>query len=377
MPLFCSHEWEHIPKEIIEPDDEGWETVGKNRSNKLVSSMPSTPKELVAEESLEVISEDVVSIADVPEVVVQDCENDQPCHQDAANQDVEKVGSEKEPSAKEATEDKLSEAAVANTIAASSDNSVISQVQSIDASSSAPGSRKSTLKRPKKKRSSLDGSTSTGGSTYASTLSRPVLISDGDFDVASAAAALRAQKNAFEVLDEAKLKELQDKTVMDTLFVSDIGHGMASGPINLGRFGLGKYIPPDRSEEIYPIPMQQKDEEASEDSEEKANATSSATELEEKPLKSMLEEVLRNAGTRGGVVGGPTGSPSAAKSSLTTYIRDAARFTELAPHSEEHCSAAGTSVGTVPIPGIPSTPSDPLKSKATTVSKKQDDLDLD
>merc|ERR1711902_181846 len=173
--------------------------------------------------------------------------------------------------------------------------------------------------------------TSTGGSTHASTLSRPVLISDGDFDVASAAAALRAQKNAFEVLDEAKIKELQDKTVMDTLFVSDIGHGMASGPINLGRFGLGKYIPPDRSEEIYPIPMQQKDEEASEDSEEKPNATSSATELEEKPLKSILEEVLRNAGTRGGVVGGPTGSPSAAKSSLTTYIRDAARFTELAP----------------------------------------------
>ena len=338
--------------------------------------MPSTPKELVAaEESLEVISEDVVSIADVPEVVVQDCgENDQPCHQNAANQDVEKVGSEKEPSAKEATEDKSFEV----TIAASSENSVISQVQSIDASSSAPGSRKSTLKRPKKKRSSLDGSTSTGGSTHASTLSRPVLISDGDFDVASAAAALRAQKNAFEVLDEAKIKELQDKTVMDTLFVSDIGHGMASGPINLGRFGLGKYIPPDRSEEIYPIPMQQKDEEASEDSEEKANATSSATELEEKPLKSMLEEVLRNAGTRGGVVGGPTGSPSAAKSSLTTYIRDAARFTELAPHSEEHCSAAGTSVGTVPIPGIPSTPSDPLMSKATTtVSKKQDDLDLD
>ena len=129
-PFFCSHEWEHIPKEIIEPDDEGWETVGKNRSNKLVSSMPSTPKELVAaEESLEVISEDVVSIADVPEVVVQDCgENDQPCHQDAANQDVEKVGSEKEPSAKEATEDKSFEV----TIAASSENSVISQVQSME-----------------------------------------------------------------------------------------------------------------------------------------------------------------------------------------------------------------------------------------------------
>ena len=340
--------------------------------------MPSTPKELIAEESLEVITEDVVIATDVPEVVVQEYEQYQPpCHQDA-NQDVE-VGSEKEPSAKEAVkEDKLSEAA--NTIAASENaTTALSQVQSIDASSSAPGSRKSTLKRPKKKRSSLDGSTSTG-STHTSansSLSRPVLISDGDFDVASAAAALRAQKNAFEVLDEAKLKELQDKTVMDTLFVSDIGHGMASGPINMGRFGLGKYIPPDRSEEIYPIPMQQKDDEASEDSEEKANATSSA-EIEEKPLKSMLEEVLRNAGTRGGVVGGPTGSPSAAKSSLTTYIRDAARFTELAPHSEEHCSAAGTSVGTVPIPGIPSTPSDPLMSKATTtVSKKQDDLDLD
>ena len=120
---------------------------------------------------------------------------------------------------------------------------------------SAPASRKSTLKRSKKKRSSLDGSGSSSNNpvtSSSSVLSRPVLISDGDYDVASAAAALRVQKNAFDVLDQDKLQELKKlksgggAASMDTLYVSDIGYGMLSGPIGLGRFGLGKYIPPSK-----------------------------------------------------------------------------------------------------------------------------------
>ena len=124
---------------------------------------------------------------------------------------------------------------------------------------SAPASRKSTLKRSKKKRSSLDGTGNNPGQSNNSgnsVLSRPVLISDGDYDVASAAAALRVQKNAFDVLDQDKLQELKKITSgngstagaasMDTLYVSDIGYGMLSGPIGLGRFGLGKYIPPSK-----------------------------------------------------------------------------------------------------------------------------------
>merc|ERR1712079_307700 len=76
---------------------------------------------------------------------------------------------------------------------------------------SAPASRKSTLKRSKKKRSSLDGTGNNPGNGN-SVLSRSVLISDGDYDVASAAAALRVQKNAFDVLDQDKLQELKKIT---------------------------------------------------------------------------------------------------------------------------------------------------------------------
>jgi hypothetical protein len=34
------------------------------------------------------------------------------------------------------------------------------------------------------------------------------------------------------------------------LMIKDIGHGMRDGPITMGRFGIGKYTPPDRSDEI-------------------------------------------------------------------------------------------------------------------------------
>ena len=69
---------------------------------------------------------------------------------------------------------------------------------------SLPASQKSTLKRNnRKKRSSLDS-----GENNKTSLSKPVLISDRDFDVASAIAAQRRYKSAFDVLDESKIKQM-------------------------------------------------------------------------------------------------------------------------------------------------------------------------
>ena len=90
-------------------------------------------------------------------------------------------------------------------------------------------------------------------------------------------------------------------------------------------------------------------------------------------LKTMLEEVLRNgASTCNSTVDGM--SSSVAKNSLTTYIRDAARFTELtSSHSEEHCSSASVQAATIPIPT-----SEKTKLSSTILKKKEeDDLDLD
>ena len=91
-------------------------------------------------------------------------------------------------------------------------------------------------------------------------------------------------------------------------------------------------------------------------------------------LKTMLEEVLRNgASTSNSTVDGM--SSSVAKNSLTTYIRDAARFTELtSSHSEEHCTtSASVQAATIPIPT-----SEKTKLSSTILKKKEeDDLDLD
>merc|ERR1711862_600122 len=64
-------------------------------------------------------------------------------------------------------------------------------------STSLPASRKSTLKRPnRKKRNSVDSAENktSGSGTGSSSLSKPVLISDRDYDVASAIAAQRRYK---------------------------------------------------------------------------------------------------------------------------------------------------------------------------------------
>ena len=224
----------------------------------------------------------------------------------------------------------------------------------------------------------MDGTSPSSGST--SVLSRPVLISDGDYDVASAAAALRVQKNAFDVLDEAKINELKNLknpgVTLDTLFVSDIGYGMTCGPIGMGRFGLGKYIPPDRSEEIYPIPMQNKDSENT-TADQNEITSDQDNSIEDKPgsLTAMLEEVLRNGGNATTIsncsTSGLNPASSTSKNSLTTYIRDAARFTELTPHSEETCSRDLQAQGA--IPNIPTTEVLIQKKK----ENKEDELDLD
>ena len=96
-------------------------------------------------------------------------------------------------------------------------------------------------------------------------------------------------------------------------------------------------------------------------------------------LKTMLEEVLRSGGAScNSTVEGM--SSSVAKNSLTTYIRDAARFTELTSsvHSEENLStSAVAAAATIPIPT-----SENMKFRETTTQqilkkKEDDDLDLD
>merc|ERR1712066_539196 len=91
-------------------------------------------------------------------------------------------------------------------------------------------------------------------------------------------------------------------------------------------------------------------------------------------LKTMLEEVLRSGGAScNSTVEGM--SSSVAKNSLTTYIRDAARFTELTSsvHPEENCSTSAAAA-TIPIPT-----SENMKFRETTtqqILKKKEDDDL-
>ena len=109
---------------------------------------------------------------------------------------------------------------------------------SSERSSSAPSSRRSTLKKQnRKKRPSLDDDKSekSGGSSI-----RPVLIQDGLIDITAGGLLMSRPlvKRPTDVLDE------------QALMIKDIGHGMRDGPITMGRFGFGKYTPPDRSDEI-------------------------------------------------------------------------------------------------------------------------------
>lgn len=256
-------QWEDIPKEISLDPNEGWETAtgGKRGSRRALHVTPIESRDLTPEGSDKPIQIEPVKVT---EIEIRPTPMEEPIP------------------------------------------------DSQDESQSAPVSRKSTLKRPiRKKRASFDGN-----SDHSKTsLSKPVLISDRDFDVASAVAAQRrCNKSAF--FDQGKLESMMaDKKTFDTLFISDIGHGMCGGPINLGRFGMGKYVPPDRSNEIYPIPMQEKSEEASELSNEDEEASNAAQKY---ILKTMMDEVTGKAAAAG-----------------LTYIRDAERFTEISRNSFE------------------------------------------
>jgi hypothetical protein len=108
--------------------------------------------------------------------------------------------------------------------------------ESSERSASAPSSRRSTLKKQnRKKRPSLDDGSSGSGSSI-----RPVLIQDGLIDITAGGLLMTRPliKRPSDILDE------------QALMIKDIGHGMRDGPITMGRFGLGKYTPPDRSDEI-------------------------------------------------------------------------------------------------------------------------------
>merc|ERR1711997_191353 len=237
--------------------------------------------------------------------------------------------------------------------------------QNSSSSVSLPASRKSTLKRNnRKKRASLDSSENKTGcgsaSGSSSILSKPVLISDRDFDVASAIAAQRrCNKSAFEVLDESKIRDMVNnhsttihpnagaagqsvKTTFDTLYISDIGYGMSGGPISMGRFGLGKYMPPDRSNEI--IPLEQSTAEKIVETNDSVTDTINSKEDscsdnagdKTSIIKAMMDQVIRTSSGNGKIdaaaatpCGGGTGNPISGTGSSLTYIRDAERFTEL------------------------------------------------
>lgn len=74
------------------------------------------------------------------------------------------------------------------------------------------------------------------------------------------------------------IKRPTDLLDEQALMIKDIGHGMREGPINMGRFGIGKYTPPDRSDEILSsiVARQIKDEEQNEEEEKEATTATDA-----------------------------------------------------------------------------------------------------
>ena len=305
-------QWEFVPNDIQDDQEGGWETMKiKNKIGNKIRSGIQTPKE--SRDSTPVQSN---------RLVIQDLETST-CTSSSAPQ-VENHETNSEPDV----------------------SSVQTDEQDQQVSSSAPASRKSTLKRKQKKVNKESSDSKTSLKT------KPVLISDRDFDVASAAAQ-RRYHSAFEVLDEEKIKEVAAMTdkrgTFDTLYISDIGHGMGGGPITIGRFGLGKYIPPDRSSEIYPIPMQKNDQdqdsqESSEDLDLK-NSESKAQETQKSIIRAMMQEVIKSNNLPQNTL------PDSAKAGLT-YIRDAERFTELtpAPCASTAVKAEGDASKSVTIP---------------------------
>jgi hypothetical protein len=134
--------------------------------------------------------------------------------------------------------------------------------------SSAPSSRRSTLKKQnRKKRPSLDDGKSEKSSSNGSA-TRPVLIQDGLIDITAGGL----------LTSRPLIRRPTDITDELALMIKDIGHGMRDGPITMGRFGIGKYTPPDRSDEILSsIVARQIQDEAAEKAQEEENADSSSS----------------------------------------------------------------------------------------------------
>merc|ERR1711997_1242243 len=103
------------------------------------------------------------------------------------------------------------------------------------------------------------------------------------------------------------------KTTFDTLYISDIGYGMSGGPISMGRFGLGKYMPPDRSNEILPLDQKTTQESSKNTTTENSDTTKDVSNDNAIDDKNLIIKAVSTAGN--------SNSPK--------YIRDAERFTEL------------------------------------------------
>jgi hypothetical protein len=310
-------QWEVVPKDLIKETNDGgeWETSRKSRKSRKFLGETTIEVSHCLAEDFEIPPTDQKSTT-IPEVVIT-------------------------TSTIEAFPDKTQETKELQQLLLKSEFEPPIEVNS------APTSRKSTLKRPnnRKKRGSLDysgadnnSSSSTGSQLIKGAgLSRPVLISDSDFDVTSAAASRRF-KCAFEVFDEATIRELASNTEYDTLYVSDIGYGMSGGPIHMDRFGLGKYLPPDRTDEIYPIPMQQEQsdlvtvngdaaaaeksdaDDAETEKKSSIHGESCQSDQQKAIIKAMMDEVMKNNSAA-------TANTTAADK--FTCIRDAERFSEV------------------------------------------------
>ena len=295
------------------------------------------------------------------------------------------------------------------------------------------------MKRTNRKKRASQGDLSAGAnaggdgkgtSTPASgsSLSKPVLISDRDYDVASAIAAQRRYKSAFDVLDESKIKDLvnqgssgthpntgagQDgKTgtgngTFDTLYISDIGYGMCGGPISMGRFGLGKYMPPDRSNEIQSLENPSETNKSQETNENTPNDTikdndDNPDDLEQSTqdntgsdkssiIKAMMDQVIRassggNANKISGInsaenldqTGNGSAGGSPANGSNLTYIRDAERFTEIsAVTAKLEPELAGSKIAQCLTPTKTTTITSTIPTVKENPILKSQELDLD
>ena len=167
----------------------------------------------------------------------------------------------------------------------------------------------------------------------------------------------------------------------DTLYISDIGYGMNGGPISMGRFGLGKYMPPDRSSEILPIEKKEENITANDALAKEASAIQDDDKADNDGpdkssiIKAMMDQVIRVSSKSAGQTGN---GPAVPTGSNMTYIRDAERFTEISAASlpETACSKIAQSIPSMKSPQKSYTAPTVTEVKETPILKSQE-LDLD